>query len=171
MRVSFRSPPKNGEIVCWLATNGSIPYILVSTGSESIFTDITEYIFFRLRETSRELKYKEKERKWVECCTICFDYWTFSFLSNTFYYTSAVHGQPECEISILGRCMSRLLDKKKFIVTTCLSAQIPHASKYHERRGCHDTRASRARLFFKRERLFLSLEKVFFFIRERLFFA
>jgi len=39
--------PKNGKITLWLATNGSIP-VLVLAGSESIFTEITEYMNFSL---------------------------------------------------------------------------------------------------------------------------
>ena len=45
-------PPKNGKIALWLATNGSIPeywlVVLVLSGSESIFTEITEFIYFSL---------------------------------------------------------------------------------------------------------------------------
>ena len=36
-------PPKNGKIALWLATNGSISEVLAR--SESIFTEITEYIY------------------------------------------------------------------------------------------------------------------------------
>jgi len=40
-------PPKNKKITLWLATNGSIP-VLILAGSESIFTEITEYMNFNL---------------------------------------------------------------------------------------------------------------------------
>ena len=42
------SPPKNGKIALWLATNGSIPCLSVLPGSESSFAEITEYIYFSL---------------------------------------------------------------------------------------------------------------------------
>ena len=41
-------PPKDGEIALWSTTNGSIPCFLVLPGSESSFTEITEYIYFSL---------------------------------------------------------------------------------------------------------------------------
>jgi len=40
--------PKNGEIALWPSTNGLIPDIIVLTGSESIFTEITKYTFISL---------------------------------------------------------------------------------------------------------------------------
>ena len=39
---------KDGEIALWSATNGSIPCFLVLPGSESRFTEITEFIYFSL---------------------------------------------------------------------------------------------------------------------------
>ena len=58
--------PRNWEIkhtathyiALWLATNGSILYILVLTGSESTITDITRYRLSGLKETSQKLKFK-----------------------------------------------------------------------------------------------------------------
>ena len=58
--IYIHIPPKNGEITLWLTTNRWIPYIVVLAGSESIFTDITEYKYFSLLETPRELNNKSE---------------------------------------------------------------------------------------------------------------
>jgi len=47
-----------GEIALWSATNVSIPCFLVLSGSESSFTEITEYIYFSLILTRVEFTYK-----------------------------------------------------------------------------------------------------------------
>ena len=79
-------PPKNGEIALWPSTNRLIPTVLVGSesirestrswtarvrflhsgadilvlaGSESIFTEVTEYKFISLLQARAELQYKK----------------------------------------------------------------------------------------------------------------
>jgi len=40
--------PRMEHIALWLATDGSIPYILVLAGRESSYSEITEYMYFSL---------------------------------------------------------------------------------------------------------------------------
>jgi len=53
----LKSPPKNGEIALWLATNGSISKNLVLAGTKSIFIEITEYIYLNLIWTALGFAY------------------------------------------------------------------------------------------------------------------
>jgi len=91
-------PLKNGENAFWLNTSRSIRYILVLAGSESIFTDITEYTCFSLLETKCGLRYTSEFN--IVTVPFVLIIGRILFLWNTFYYTSVVRGQPECNVSI-----------------------------------------------------------------------
>ena len=86
-------------ITHWSPTNRSIPHIWVLAGSESIWFVVIAYQYFSLPETSREWKYKSE---W-NTVPIVLIIGLISFLWNTFYYTSAVRGQPKCNFSIFGQ--------------------------------------------------------------------
>jgi len=149
---------------------GRFRTFLVLACSESIFTDITEYTYFSLRETSREFKYENGRKKMSNILYHLFLFFGLFYFCQTHFVThQRFVANPSAISPFLGRvCYDWLI--KKFIFNTCLSAQIPHASKYHERRGCHArARASRARLFFQTRTTVLSLEKVSFFTWKRLF--
>jgi len=57
MDSSWVFPPKDEVIALWPSSNGSIPYILVLAGSESSFTEITEYNFISLLSGRTDLQY------------------------------------------------------------------------------------------------------------------
>jgi len=87
------------EIALWPSTNVSMIYVVVLAGSQSTFTEITEYIYFSPLKPSRELKYKSE---WI-LVPLDLIIEPLSFLWNmifTFYYTCV---RPQCDFSILGR--------------------------------------------------------------------
>jgi len=69
---------------------------LVLPGSESIFTEITEYIHFTLIFTPFEFKFSSDE----DIVPLVLIIGLVAFLRNTFYYIPAVRGWSECDFRL-----------------------------------------------------------------------
>jgi len=72
---------------------------LVLTGSDSIFTEITKYVYFSVMMTQVEFKYIS-DKNIVPSVLID---GLIPFLRSTLYYIPAVRGRSECDSSILVR--------------------------------------------------------------------